>query len=291
MDDILKDVLCSIKMEAKNFDTLVLSGGSTKGLIILGAVQCAEDKGLLNNVTNYYGTSAGSIICYLLAIGYSPIEIMVYICTHRLLERLQSFNLISMLNGSGAISFIHIQDCLEKMTLDKINRFVTLKELRDLYGKRLVCSTYNNTKQKMEYISPETHPDFPCLIALRLSSNVPLLFDRFSYMENEYVDGGISDNFPILEAEKIGKRVLGITLLTDVATKLDSGPLKFILALLYVPINQSTLHKISMTDPDKTKVIILDSGTLNNTFTDFNLTSKQKLDMFASGYQSFKDLY
>ena len=61
-----------------DFDTLVLSGGSSKGILILGALQYAQDNFLLNKINKYIGTSVGSIICFLLLIGYTPIEIMIY---------------------------------------------------------------------------------------------------------------------------------------------------------------------------------------------------------------------
>ena len=72
-------------IELQNYDTLVLAGGGTKGILTLGALQYAFDNLFLTNVKNYIGTSAGAMICFLLCIGYKPIEIIVYICTHRLL--------------------------------------------------------------------------------------------------------------------------------------------------------------------------------------------------------------
>lgn len=277
------------KKDAVGYDTLVLSGGSHKGMILLGAIQSAVDTYILENITTYVGTSAGSMISYLLAIGYTPIEIMVYICTHRILERMHSFNLIAMINGEGAISYTPIQETLEKMTLDKIGRFLTMKELKEKYNKTLVCATYNKTRQIMEYISPENYPDLPCLIAVRMSSNIPMLFGRFRYMGFEYVDGGISDNFPIVEAEKFGKKILGITLqpkLEDDATDESETFLEHLFVLLYVPINQSTVFRISLAS-EKSKIIQIPSGKLS--FLNFNIRSSTKLDMFSEGYQAFKN--
>ena len=85
-----------------SYDTLVLSGGSTKGIIILGSLQYLYDNFYLSKIKNYIGTSSGAIICFLLAIGYTPIEIIVYICTHQLLEKIQHFNVVAMINGGGA---------------------------------------------------------------------------------------------------------------------------------------------------------------------------------------------
>ena len=277
-------------MSQPNYDTLVISGGSHKGMILIGAMQSVMDNIPNKNFVYLIGTSAGSMICYLLAIGYTPIEIMVYICTHRILERMYSFNLIAMINSEGSVSYTPIQETLEKMTLDKIGKFLTMKELRDITGKTLVCATYNRSRQIMEYISPDNYPDLPCLIAVRMSSNIPMLFGKFKYFGFEYVDGGISDNFPIIEAEKLGNKVLGITLLPRIVREEqeDEGFLEYLFSLLYVPINQSTIFRMSLTDKQKTTIFQIPSGTTG--FINFNIKSTEKLNMFSEGYKHLKNL-
>lgn len=275
-----------------SYDTIVISGGAVKGFILLGALQCAWDNLLVKNIKTYVGTSVGAMIGYLLAIGYTPVEIIVYICTNRIIERMQAFNLIAMLNREGAISYHPIQETLEKMTLEKIGKFLTMKELEEKYSKRLVCATYNNTKKIMEYISPNNYPDLPCLVALRMSANVPMLFERFRYMEHEYVDGGIADNYPIITAEKEGTKILGFVLLPEEKTvhsepeSDDKGFLHELFNLMYVPINQTTKFKIDLTNKETTTNIVIPNGTLK--FFDFSVKSSVKLDMFSSGYQTVK---
>jgi NTE family protein len=272
------------------YDTLVMSGGATKGMIHLGAVQSAMDHLLLKDVVNYVGTSAGAMTCYLLAIGYTPIEIMVYICTNRILERMQYFNLVAVINGEGATSFTPIQETLEKMTLDKVGKYLTMKELRDTFHKNLVCATYNRSRKKMEYVSADNYPDLPCLIALRMSASIPLLFDKFRYMGHEYVDGGVADNLPVAEGERIGNKILAITLdpiPDENPEEKDEGLLQYIFSLLYVPITQSTLYRINMAT-EKSTIIRIPNDSIK--FFDFNIKSSTKLNMFSQGYQSFKKL-
>lgn len=268
------------------YDTLALSGGGVKGMITLGALQCAMDSGVISNISNYVGTSAGSIICYLLAIGYTPVEIIVYICTHRIVEKMYSFNLVAMLNGDGAISYQPVQETLEKMSIDKIGYFPTLKDIYEKYGKKLVCTTYNLTRNTLEYLSVDNYPDLPCLIAVRMSSNIPLVFEKFRYMGFEYVDGGIGDNFPIMEAEKVGNKVLGLVLMSNLKSSAKRGGfLQDTLRLMYVPIQQSTVYRISLTT-EKTDCVKLAIDKLD--ILDLDLNSSQKLDMFSSGYQQMK---
>jgi len=143
----------NISLSPMFYDCLVLSGGSSKGIVSLGALQYAVDNFLLKNVKTYIGTSSGAMICYLLAIGYTPIEIIVYICTHQIMEKIQHFNVVGMINGSGASSFASIQEQLEKMTISKIGNLLTLKDLQIRFEKTLICVTHNLSTNQTEYLS------------------------------------------------------------------------------------------------------------------------------------------
>jgi len=165
-----------------NYDTLVLSGGSMNGLFIIGALQHFQDNKKLEEIKFYVGTSVGSIICYLLIIGYTPIEIMICLCVEKsIFENLSKVNFINALKGDGAVSFTHIETVLEKMTIDKIGKLMTMQELQNHFSKELYCITFNLTKGKQEIISAKTFPDLDCLKALRMSSNIPLVFEKFKY--------------------------------------------------------------------------------------------------------------
>jgi len=275
---------------SKNYDTLVLSGGSVKGIVILGSLQCAFDKYLLANISNYIGTSSGSMICYLLAIGYTPLEIMVYICTNQLLEKLKNFNIIEMLNGKGGASYEYINEQLERMTIKKIGFLPTLLELKQKFGKNLVCVTHNLTLSKTEYLDYKSYPDLPCLTAIKMSSNLPLVFEICKNGDAFYVDGGISDNFAIDIGEKIGRRVLGIALLYENNTEIDlnTGIVPYIYKLMFIPITQAINYKIMHTT-EKTTVIKIINESFN--IFNFDINSKEKLDMFTDGYhQMIKNL-
>jgi len=272
-----------------NFDTLVLSGGGIKGFCLLGGVQSAMDLGLLKNINTYVGTSVGAIIGYLLAIGYTPIEIIVGLYTNRWLEKMQHFNLVAMINGNGATSFTNLNEALEKLTLAKIGRLLTLGKLKEMFGKTLICTTYNMTVCTVEYLGPDNHPDLPCLTALRMTANIPLVFDRFKYMDNYYVDGGLADNFPIIKGVEIGQKVLGIYLEIKENSLRDDpedGMMTYFLRLLYIPMIQGSKSRIEQVK-DKCVAIPI-SGEMRN-IIEFDIKSKTRLDMFSDGYESVKN--
>jgi len=267
------------------YDTLVISGGSTKAIIALGALQYAYDAKLLENVKIYVGTSAGAMINYLLAIGYTPIEIIVYICTYQILEKLQHFNIVAMINGSGASSFSEIHAQLEKMTISKIGYLPTFKDLHEKYNKILICSTHNLTEEKTEYLGPYTTPDLPCITALRMTANLPLIFEKYKYGESFYIDGAVSDNFPIQIGDELGEKVLGILIGTEKSdfndTK-DSSILEYIYKIMFIPISQAIEYKISNCT-ENCNIIRL--GYKNIKVFNFNINSTEKLEMFSMGYQ------
>lgn len=269
--------------ESVYYDTLVLSGGSTKGLVTLGAIQYCYDNFMLNKLSNYVGTSSGCAISYLLIIGYTPVEIITYICTHQLLEKMQHFNLVAMLQGRGVMSFNHIQEQLEKMTIDKIGYLPTLQDLHSKYEKTLVCVTHNLTSRKTEYISHITNPAMPCLTAIRMSCNLPLIFENYKYGDSFYIDGGISDNFPISVGDEMGKKVLGLVIVPEkqVDAVRRDNVMEFIYDLLFIPIEQAIEYKITNAS-DKCRVIRLQCGNFN--YFDFDISSTQKLEMFSTGY-------
>lgn len=269
------------------YDTLVLSGGSTKALVTMGALQYLHDNYRIQKIVNYIGTSAGSMICFLLAIGYTPKDIIVYLCTHQLLEKLQHFNIVAMIQGRGAASFNPIQEQLEKMAIDKIGYLPSLLDIYEKMGKKLVCVTHNLTEKRTEYLSYENYPYLPAVTAVRMSSNLPLIFENFKYGSSFYTDGGISDNFAIDTGEKIGNKILGMILGTDMGTfDPDIDTLEFIYMLMFTPIQQSLESKIGKAS-NKCEIIKLTYKKLS--FFNFHIPSPEKLEMFSSGYAQMKE--
>lgn len=272
-----------------DFDTLVLSGGGVHGTTMLGSLQYAEDNFLLNKIHTFIGTSIGAIIGYLLAIGYSSTEIIVHLCRHKMFEKLKNFNIVAMMNGGGASSFIHIHEELEKLTIEKIGRLLTLKDLYTLFNKSLICVTYNLTQHKQEILKHETHPDLPCLIALRMSANIPLIFEKFKYTGDFYIDGGIYNNFPIDIGDQIGNKVLGILLYNyNIDSDCNKDTLEFILQMMFIPVMQNMLNIIEKASD---KCVVVKLNPFKTSFFNFNLDTHTKLEMFSDGYSQMKEYW
>ena len=98
--NILNDVINTIvnfdeKISFKKYNKIILSGGAIKGFSTLGSLQYLHEHQLIKDVDKYVGTSVGSGILYLLAIGYTPIEIIVKILTSQFMKKMQ-LNIFSL---------------------------------------------------------------------------------------------------------------------------------------------------------------------------------------------------
>ena len=273
-----------------NYTTLVVSGGSVKGHIALGVLQYALDRHYLDYVKTYIGTSIGSAISYLLAIGYTPRDILVYLCVNHVGEEFKYYNMVKVINGEGSFSFDIISKHLEKMTLEKIGHYLTFREVFTILGKKLIFTTYNETQGYGEYLSVDTYPDMPVLVAVQMSSLLPFVFEKFRYMGSSYIDGGIFDNFPLLQAQK-GEKILGINMLPrqhGLSPEKEKDLFGYIHHLMFTPVME--LVKIQTKNkPENCDIIeIIDKDEIP---LKLNLDNKEKLNYFSKGYQHAKKFF
>uniref|UniRef100_A0A6C0IDW6 PNPLA domain-containing protein n=1 Tax=viral metagenome TaxID=1070528 RepID=A0A6C0IDW6_9ZZZZ len=271
-----------------HYDTLVLSGGAVKGFALLGALQYAMDHGFLLSVHKYVGTSIGAILSYLLCIGYTPVELMVLLCQNQWLGKLH-LDVYNIVQGSGALSFSHVQEILEKLTVQKIGHFMTLRQLQEKYGKTLICCTYNYTLDREEFMTPADHPDLPCLTALRMSANLPLVFEPFLYNGSVYLDGGLSSNFPLHYCGADDK-VLGIALFPTSPSEPDHIPSSLELLWKTLTIPMSLLQTLR-TQAIASSMDVLEIRVDGYFCLQFDIGNNEKFDMFSTGYNTAKTFY
>ena len=161
--------------------------------------------------------------------------------------------------------------------------------LRDKLGKTFIVCTYDITEGRRVDLTPETHPDMPCMVAMRMSANLPFVFDKYRWGNSYYVDGGLCNNFPIDIGDKIGENVLGFNIVSinhkGVSPEENSSPLSFFYKLLNVPIIENVKNKIVRAS-DRCTVITLEDDL--KPFFNFDMSPKDKLDMFSSGYKQMR---
>lgn len=276
--------------EQQKIDSIVISGGGLHGIMILGALQCAIDSNLINmaHIDMLVGTSVGSIISYMLIIGLFPTEIIIHLVKYKdeLNDMANQFNMLKMFKLQGGLSFSAIQSILEQITLDKTGTLYTMKSLYDKYKKTLVCVTYNYTLKTIEYITHDNFPGLPCILAIKMSCCIPIIFEKCMYNDNQYIDGGVYDNLAIqypLQCEKLFPIAFNIQYVYN--EQQENTKINLYLYELYkIVINSGGYHKCEMFK-DKVKIIKIQPPTANPLWNS-DMTIIDLLEMFSNGYKS-----
>jgi len=274
----------------KKLDTIVLSGGSVNGFILMGSVQYIYDCYDTTEIKTFCATSVGAMISYLLCIGYKPIEILVNICTSKILERLKNLDFTSVLETRGAVSFNEIEREIENLTYSKIGYIPTLLDIKEKFGKHLIITTYNLDKNQALYLDYTNHPDLSCLTAIRMTASIPMLFEKCMYKNEIYIDGASHDNFPIEKALEYSSNIVGITIPSRNPINLNEHlDMKSMMKILLIPVN-SRVNKLI--EKYKDRVIIVDIHEDNGVqFYNFNINNSKILDMFSSGYERAQTVF
>lgn len=271
------------------YNAIVMAGGGMKGFGLLGAMQYMIDNKLIGNVKYYSGTSIGAVICYFLAIGYTPIEMVVYIITNNVFDKKDHKSIDSILNGEGIYDFSIYSSHFKKMSIDKIGYIPTFKDLYEKMGIILFTCTYNITKKKKEYLSFYTHPEMSCIDAIILSSSLPFIFNDCIYNTEYFIDGGFVDNcpfFPIIEYIKDDLLHIAIFNLQSNMTNEYERLIDKIFMLLTIPIDElQTIQLKGITE--KCTCIQVKIDSIN--FYDFHINHSKKLELFSVGYNSVKN--
>lgn len=264
------------------YDAIVLSGGGTKGLMQLGAIQYYIDKNLIDitNVKHYSGTSIGAAICFLMACGLTPYDIL-----HELL------NLESFFDGRDALSFTKLPEKLGLMTTerfgqtieniaaDKVWTPITFQELYEQTGNTLYITATNVSSGKGVVFSRHTHPDLDCVYAVRMSCSLPFIFERMKYKNDYYADGGLTNNFPVEVVSQ--KRVLAITTTSPPSRVMLESLFPYLYRLMMIPIQENSRMRMNAI-PDNTTVVKVHWNRAP--FFSLSLSDSEKKNMFEAGW-------
>jgi len=213
----------------------VFSGGSVKGLALIGAYEAIEARGL--RFKRLAGTSAGSLVAALIAAGYTSKqlrEIVGKLDLRSLLDvrkRLLPSPLAKWLFLYKRMG-LYKGDALEQW-LEGVLGKKGVRTFRDLPKGSLYIVASDVTNGTM-LVMPDglknygIDPDsFSVAKAVRMSTSIPYFFEPVTLRTNQgkhiIVDGGILSNFPIFlfdEEMKLKKRpVLGIQLSSRLENK------------------------------------------------------------------------
>ena len=208
---------------------LALSGGGIRGIAHAGVLKALEENNIKIDVIG--GTSSGSIISTLYAMGYSPYYI--YILFKRYAKDLVNQNSITtmtslknfMINKKNKFTGFYSGEEIEKV-FNEVAKRKGIKKITDI--KMPIVIPTVDVQDSKEYIFTNNIPqeenenknkyitNISIGKAIRASSSFPVAFDPCVYENHKFLDGGILDNFPALEVKKQGvNKVLTVNFMAD----------------------------------------------------------------------------
>ena len=183
---------------------LLFSGGAEYGFAYIGVYRFLYERGMMEGVEAFYGASVGAIFATLISIGYTPRELEFLLSrldTKRLFPDTDT-NVLDLLEHSGFIEpqrlykFLHMLIDIKIRGRGDVSE-ATFTEHYERFKKRLVIVGTSLTLHAPVYFSAETHPTMSIITALKISTAVPFVFRPVSYEDSTYLDGSITDNFPL----------------------------------------------------------------------------------------------
>ena len=246
---------------------LVLGPGAMALFAILGHVSTLN----LSQVKEISGSSAGSILGFLLCLGMSPVDILDATLNIDV-EKIYKMSTIScLLKDYGMISTQSVRQALLECSY---GRDPTFNEL----DKVLYVSTFCMNTQKTVYFSKYTHPNMKVIDAVCMSVAVPIIFASVTYDGYTYVDGCIEEKLPMGPfLDKIPEDIYAIEIgqdESDIKTEIKS--IKDF-ALSFLGIIFKNRHDCYVKNK---KTIKITTGDALN----FTMSHDEKLRMYSRGF-------
>lgn len=188
---------------------LALSGGGIKGTAHIGAIKAFEENQI--EISAATGTSIGSIITVLVAMGYTADQMLdlfnyfakdIFRAEPRYL--MSNIKNLKRLLGYGALSGETIENVIDECA--KYKGLYNITDIKmpiaissvDIVNCKKHVFTNRIVKNDEKYIN-----NISIGKAVRASCSFPGLFAPCEFENYKFVDGGILDNVPVEELEKL----------------------------------------------------------------------------------------
>lgn len=270
---------------------IALSGGGIRGIAHAGVLQALEQNGIKPEIIG--GTSCGSIVAAMYAMGYSPYHIFL-LCK-------RYGKIIAKANAMPILSGIHNSICNRKMTISGLNNGEKMEEICDKMAGRRGIQGLNDIKMPIviptvdmvsgkEYIFTNNIPkeknsekeyidNINVGRAVRASSSFPAYFSPCKHGGCAFMDGGVLNNVPADEVKLQGAdKVIAVKFHSDKITE-DSNLMDVAMKCIDIMGSKISEKSLKMCD------YVLD------VYTDkVGLLDYQKVDKcFEYGYRAVED--
>ena len=239
---------------------LALSGGGIRGIAHAGVLKALEDNNIKIDVIG--GTSCGSLVAALYAMGYSPTYI------HKLFK--ENAEDIVKIGGNPILSGIGSYIKSKTVKIKGLKSGNIIEKLYDKVAKEKGITTINDIKMPLviptvdiinskEYIFTNNLPknidnkeqyitDINIGKAVRASSSFSAVFSPCKYKEHTFIDGGALDNIPVYEVKKQGaKKVIAVKFDADPITK-ESNIMDIVMKTIDIMGSKISEESLEMSD-------------------------------------------
>lgn len=208
---------------------VALSGGGIRGIAHAGVLRALEENGIKIDIIG--GTSCGSMVASLYAMGYTPHYIYILfkryakdiaaLNTKPIISGLQSHffkskKVFSSLKDGEIIETVYNKLALRKgiKNVNEIQMPLVIPSVDITESKEYVFTNKipENAEDKLQYIT-----DITVGKAVRASSSFPAVFNPCLMGTHAFMDGGALDNVPVNEVRKQGADKV-------IAVKFDADP-------------------------------------------------------------------
>lgn len=242
---------------------LALAGGGVKGAAHIGIIQALEENNI--KVDMISGTSSGSIVASLYAMGYNAKEMLNLFnySAKAMIESNPSYIFSSMReNKSLMVDGMRSGYNIETI-LNEIARYKNIERIGELQLPTIIPTV--DTKDGKEYIFTNAEMEGEKYIkdisigkAVRASASFPVYFAPLKFEDHIFVDGGVLNNVPISELKKAGAdKVIGVNFFVQDTSVRNN---MYSIAIRTIDIMSNKIAEKDLKKSDYT--IVIDTGEI-----------------------------
>jgi len=262
---------------------LVLGPGGIKGFYYLGFLMLLEAKNYLYSVDKFVGCSVGSLISLLILCGYNILSIFEAAAeTSSIFSNIESIDASQITKKAGLLSHKLLEQQLKKLIKKRMSDIPTMEEFYALTGKDF-CAVTTKVPGGPVYINRFTYPKMSVVTAVMLSSNIPGVFHKLVYDQNTYIDGALTDPYPIKYHDDGMTNILGMYIESQNGDNIGG----YLSNVLYSSIRRLRSMSKRSCSQNCRHIELLDKPRSLS----LNIPNSDKIDMFVSGYKIGMNFY
>lgn len=249
---------------------LVIGPGAMHIFAFLGVVAAIGTE----NIDEVSGSSAGSILGFLICLGKTIDEIKEFLFSIDLVHY-SKVNIASLIFKFGLIP----HGPIKKLFVDFCGgKNPTFKDL----PKKLHVAAYCVNKMETEYFSVDNTPDMSVIDAMCMSISVPFMFESTTYNTFTYIDGGTRESIPYMAF--LHRDPKDVIIIKHETQRTHVPEIKNIKDFIFGLVKVALTSFIEYHNAHASKIVSLDLCDVDQ--FDFSMEYETKLKLYLFGYAS-----